>query len=69
MSDFWRNLEEIFDEICVLDDERRRAVMERKCAGDQRLSAADRQHNGPGGQCGREGHRGAHGDRDGVRAI
>ncbi len=43
MSDFWRDLEQIFDEICVLDDERRRAVMERRCAGDQRLrSEAER---------------------------
>lgn len=37
MTDFWRDLEEIFDQVCGLDEEGRRAAMNARCAGNPRL--------------------------------
>jgi serine/threonine protein kinase len=40
MTDYWRDLESIFDEVCVLDDDRRRAVLDARCAANPQLRAA-----------------------------
>ncbi len=34
MTGFWQNVEEIFDAVCPLDDDARRAVIETRCGGD-----------------------------------
>jgi eukaryotic-like serine/threonine-protein kinase len=39
MTDHWVRLQEIFDEICVLDEASRRATLDRLCNGDQELRA------------------------------
>src|SRR5580698_4069717 len=39
----WQDLEQIFDEVCVLDDDGRRAILDSKCAGNPGLrSEAER---------------------------
>ncbi|MGD0363980.1 MAG: protein kinase [Bryobacteraceae bacterium] len=40
MTGSWQALEEIFDEVCALDEDRRRAVLDVKCAGNPSLRAA-----------------------------
>jgi tetratricopeptide (TPR) repeat protein len=40
MTGSWQALEEIFDEVCALDEDRRRAVLDAKCAGNPSLRAA-----------------------------
>jgi eukaryotic-like serine/threonine-protein kinase len=37
MGEHWQRLQEIFDEICALDDDSRRAILDQKCNGDDRL--------------------------------
>ena len=37
MGEHWQRLQEIFDEICVLDEEGRRAGLDRHCNGDEEL--------------------------------
>jgi len=39
MSDFWRNLEEIFDAVCVLDADQRASALDARCDGDPGLRA------------------------------
>src|SRR6202050_633996 len=37
MNDDWGRLEELFDEICTLDEDRRRATLEQRCNGNDSL--------------------------------
>ena len=37
MGEHWQRLQEIFDEIRALDDDSRRAILDQKCNGDERL--------------------------------
>ncbi len=39
MSDYWRQLEDLFDELCVLDESTRRSTLDQRCNGDDRLRA------------------------------
>ena len=39
MSDFWQDLEEIFNVVCVLDEDQRAAALDARCGGDARLRA------------------------------
>jgi serine/threonine protein kinase len=43
MNDDWERLQNLFEELCALDENRRRVVLDQRCNGDQRLrSAAER---------------------------
>ena len=43
MNDDWGRLQELFDEICALDPDARRTILDQRCNGDQRLrSEAER---------------------------
>jgi tetratricopeptide (TPR) repeat protein len=43
MIDSWQDLEEIFDDVCALDDDSRRAALDARCAGNPELrSQAER---------------------------
>ena len=37
MTDHWDRLQDLFDEICTLDEARRRVILDQRCAGDARL--------------------------------
>ncbi len=37
MSEQWREIEAIFDEVCLLGDETRRAILDQRCHGDETL--------------------------------
>jgi eukaryotic-like serine/threonine-protein kinase len=37
MGQHWQRLQDIFDQICVLDEDRRRAALDRECNGDDTL--------------------------------
>ena len=39
MTDHWAQLQEIFDQICLLDESSRRRALDQHCAGDQELRA------------------------------
>ncbi len=39
MGEHWQRLQDIFDEICALDEDSRRAALEQKCNGDESLRA------------------------------
>jgi eukaryotic-like serine/threonine-protein kinase len=43
MNDEWGRLQDLFEELCALDEHRRRVVLDQRCNGDERLrSAAER---------------------------
>ena len=37
MNDDWGRLQELFDEICALDEDSRRAILEQRCNGNDGL--------------------------------
>jgi hypothetical protein len=37
MAEHWQRLQDIFDEICALDEDRRRTILDQQCNGDDEL--------------------------------
>ena len=37
MTDSWQDLQDIFEEVCALDDDSRRTVLDARCAGNPEL--------------------------------
>ena len=37
MREHWQRLQDIFDEICTLDEDSRRAALDQQCNGDDQL--------------------------------
>ena len=44
MNDDWGRLQDLFDEICALDEDSRRLVLDQRCNGNVRLAQRSRAH-------------------------